>query len=330
MILKGAIQRLRGLTASALGSNFAIGTDGKLKTSQPWNKTTSTSETITAAYAGSIVSFNNASAVAATIAQANSAGFTAGFAVFVKNIGAGMVTITPSTSTIDGLSALKLPTGASGWIVSDGTNYGWFQTTFGRGPWANRPAANAVSAGTKYFVTDLTTSGFEIYSNGTKWKPVGGMALIAQFNSTAANVNLAASETNFQNMLIPAGMATEVSEFLARTESSYVGTTAAKVVVLRHHSTSGSTSGGTAFVNSNLGGSNTHVYACAEKAFHNYNNSVSSQRMSNTTGLNTSSSATGITGSVNMANDSYICCNLTGNAADTGTFFKGSLYWIEA
>ena len=41
----------------------------------------------------------------------------------MSNTGAGTLTITPTTSTIDGSATLALATGAGALIVSDGTNY---------------------------------------------------------------------------------------------------------------------------------------------------------------------------------------------------------------
>lgn len=74
----------------------------------------------------SFISFSNAASVAVTLPQAGSGGgtlFKAGWAVWVRNEGAGTVTITPTTSTISGASAINLPPGAGGMLVSNGTNY---------------------------------------------------------------------------------------------------------------------------------------------------------------------------------------------------------------
>lgn len=79
-----------------------------------------------------LVTFSNASAVAVTLPQASSAsggGAQAGTfmppcTIAVMNNGAGTVTITPTTSTINkGASSLALTTGQGDIIVSDGANY---------------------------------------------------------------------------------------------------------------------------------------------------------------------------------------------------------------
>lgn len=71
-----------------------------------------------------VVTFNNASAIAAILPQAGSGGsFIANWCVWVINLGAGLLTITPTTSTINGLSSIALARGQSAFITSNGTNY---------------------------------------------------------------------------------------------------------------------------------------------------------------------------------------------------------------
>jgi hypothetical protein len=71
-----------------------------------------------------LVTFSNASPVAAALPQAGAAGaFLEGWVSFVRNKGAGAVTITPATSTIDGGASFVLASGQSIILISDGTNY---------------------------------------------------------------------------------------------------------------------------------------------------------------------------------------------------------------
>lgn len=72
---------------------------------------------------GKLVTFANAGAVAVTLPQANTVGFIAPWYVFVMNIGPGTVTITPTTSTIDGVATLVLYPGQGRPIFSDSVNY---------------------------------------------------------------------------------------------------------------------------------------------------------------------------------------------------------------
>lgn len=87
---------------------------------------TGTSYTFADDDAWSVVTFNNAAAVAATLPQAASSGgtvFKSGWVSFVKNLGAGAVTITPTTSTINGAATYVLQQNEEAAIISDGTNY---------------------------------------------------------------------------------------------------------------------------------------------------------------------------------------------------------------
>jgi hypothetical protein len=70
-----------------------------------------------------LVTLSNAGAIAATLPQANGTTFKSGWIVFVRNLGVGTATITPTTSTIDGAVSYQLLTGEGATIVSDGTNY---------------------------------------------------------------------------------------------------------------------------------------------------------------------------------------------------------------
>lgn len=69
-----------------------------------------------------LITLTNAASVAVSIAQAGTA-FPAGWFTEIENRGAGTVTITPATSTINGGATISLTTNQSVKIVSDGTNY---------------------------------------------------------------------------------------------------------------------------------------------------------------------------------------------------------------
>ena len=101
-----------------------ITTTGELTGQHLDDVRTTTSEAILDADCGDVVIFNNAAAIAATIAQAGTAGdFAAGWFVILYNFGAGTVTLTPTVSSIDGGSPLTLLTGQSTILSSDATDY---------------------------------------------------------------------------------------------------------------------------------------------------------------------------------------------------------------
>ncbi len=69
-----------------------------------------------------LLTFNNAAAVAVTLPQAGASGsFIGGCIITAQNIGLGTVTITPTTSTINGGTTLALNSGAGAAIYNDST-----------------------------------------------------------------------------------------------------------------------------------------------------------------------------------------------------------------
>jgi hypothetical protein len=89
------------------------------------NAQSGTTYTVVAADLAKLITLTNASAVAVTLPQATSSGgsFAAGWWAEFENRGAGTVTITPTTSTINGGANITLGQNQSVKIVSDGTNY---------------------------------------------------------------------------------------------------------------------------------------------------------------------------------------------------------------
>lgn len=115
-----------GSTATAvaltLGGNL-VATSTGLGTSQSINAQTGTSYALQATDAGKLVTFSNASAIAVSLSVATTTGFTAGFSFDVENLGVGSVTITPTTSTINGATTLVIAQNQGCTVTSDGTNY---------------------------------------------------------------------------------------------------------------------------------------------------------------------------------------------------------------
>jgi hypothetical protein len=86
------------------------------------NAQAGTSYTVLSSDRGKLVTLTNAAAVAVTLPQAG-ATFPAGWYAEFENRGAGLVTITPTTSTVNGGTTVTLGTNQSLKIISDGTNY---------------------------------------------------------------------------------------------------------------------------------------------------------------------------------------------------------------
>lgn len=87
------------------------------------NAQTGTSYTMDATDECKLTTFSNAAAIAVTLPQATTSGFTSGAYFLVSVLGAGTTTITPTTSTINGGATLALVQGQGAWIHSNGTNY---------------------------------------------------------------------------------------------------------------------------------------------------------------------------------------------------------------
>ena len=99
-----------------------ITTTGTLQANAVVNAQTGLTYTYVTGDRGKTVTHSNALAIAGTMPQAG-ASFPTGWFIDVVNLGAGTLTITPVTSTINGGATLVLATGQGARVVSDGTNY---------------------------------------------------------------------------------------------------------------------------------------------------------------------------------------------------------------
>jgi len=183
-------------TAGQVEGVYSNGTEWKvLASSVPGpaiNAQTGTSYTIVTDDRGKLLTLNNASAVAVTLPQAGTAGFKNSYRLHVKNIGAGTVTITPTTSTIDGGATLVLATNESAIIFSDGTNY--FTTGIGLAV-----ASQAeMEAGTSNTV--IVTPGVQEFHQSAckgwvRFNGTGTVAIDASYNVTSITDNGTGSYT---------------------------------------------------------------------------------------------------------------------------------------
>lgn len=111
------------------------------------NTQTGTSYTVQNSDSGGIITFSNAAAVAVTLNAAVAQFWYAALA----NLGAGLVTITPQSGTINGGATLALSTQESAWIFFDGTN--WWAATI-----PTQPQALAAVA-SQFFTSYTATTG---------------------------------------------------------------------------------------------------------------------------------------------------------------------------
>jgi fibronectin-binding autotransporter adhesin len=163
-------------TALSVSGNLAITAAG-LITSQAINPQTGTTYTMLSTDAGKLVTFTNASAIAVTLPQATTTGFTAGYSFDVQVPGAGSVTITPTTSTINGASTLVIAHNQGCTITSDGTNYQVSACTAATG--GGSVAFSALTSSTN------TTAAMVVGTGGSL--AVSGSGTIAATNTTGVN-----------------------------------------------------------------------------------------------------------------------------------------------
>jgi hypothetical protein len=122
-----------GLTSSVSAAclQSPIAAFGTLSRAECINPQTGTSYVVQDGDRAKLITASNAAAQAYSIAQAGvGSAFQSGWYVDIHNIStnpAGILTLTPATSTINGLGALLIYPGQSVRIVSDGANY---QTSF--------------------------------------------------------------------------------------------------------------------------------------------------------------------------------------------------------
>lgn len=141
-------------------SGGPVTTTGTILASFTVNAHTTTSEAILNADCGKLDTFSNAGAVAVSIAQAGSGGlFVSGWSVWLENLGAGTVTITPATSTIDGAATLTLTTNQGVQLFSDGTNY---FTQRGRSTAVGSVNSGTLGQGGYYAAAGTSISGFSV------------------------------------------------------------------------------------------------------------------------------------------------------------------------
>lgn len=111
------------LTSTVGGGASVVPVSGVLEQAQPVNAQTGVNYTYLLTDRGKIVTRTNAAAMADTLPQAT-ANFGAGWFTTIENIStSARLTITPTTSTIDGAATLIIYPGQVVTITSDGTNY---------------------------------------------------------------------------------------------------------------------------------------------------------------------------------------------------------------
>lgn len=112
-----------GTGATSLGINFSNSGNVFNLTNVLNPLGVTTTYTVLLTDIGKTLTNASSTAVAVTLPQAGTTGFEAGKSFGEINQGTGVVTITPTTSTINGNATTVLNQGQSGFFISDGSNY---------------------------------------------------------------------------------------------------------------------------------------------------------------------------------------------------------------
>lgn len=183
------------------------------------NAQTGASYTVVAGDENRVTTYSHSTAVAVALPAATTTGFTAGAYFTEVNIGVGTVTITPTTSTINGASSLVLATGQSARITSDGTNYAAELGAGAGGVTGVTPIV--VTGGAVSCPTCGTGSGTNVDVNG---------------GSTLGTANL-----NSTTPAAPSGKTNVVWQVSGTDVTAYVPTAVSGLVLLESHTASAST-----------------------------------------------------------------------------------------
>lgn len=171
-VLNGLDGRVTALeTSTGLLDNgvTVVPISGVLEQAEPFNANSTLNYTYLLTDRGKIVTRTNAAAMGDTLPQATGS-FGAGWFAFVENIHASsLLTITPTTSTINGAASLIVYPGFRVKITSDGTNYRAVVVSITGGQWRRQALSGAytivptdVRPPTHF---DYTTAGFTISTN---------------------------------------------------------------------------------------------------------------------------------------------------------------------
>ena len=173
------------VTSVATGAGLTGGTcttTCTVSTTYVVNAQVGTTYTVLSTDAAKLVTFSNAASIAVTLPQATGS-FAGGFAFAVQNLGAGTVTITPTTSTINAAATLVLTTNQGCTIVSDGTNWQVSNCT-------------AVGGGGSGTVNSGTAGDVAYYATSTNAVSDGAGAVIVNVGALNVSSSTAAAPAN--------------------------------------------------------------------------------------------------------------------------------------
>lgn len=177
------VSSIGGLSGVVSVSNGITATGTNITAQELINAQTGTTYAILDTDRAKLITATNAAAQAYSIAQAGAASsFVTGWYVDIYNkstANAGVVTITPTTSTINGAATLVLPPFTGGRLVSDGTNYNFINLYTTQRSAFRVTKGGVDQTGIADSVATLVTWSTEVYDVGSNftsntWTPPAG------------------------------------------------------------------------------------------------------------------------------------------------------------
>lgn len=176
-------------------------------TSNGVNAQTGTSYTIVASDSGKLVTLNSASAVAVSITAAATLGST--FQCPIENLGAGTVTLTPASGTIDGASSLTLSQNQGIALYSDGSNF-FTQRGAASGGGAGVSSLDSITgavslvAGTNVTITDNSPSAGQITIAASGSGGGGDLVKLSEVvtSGSQASVTFSSFPSSYRDLII--------------------------------------------------------------------------------------------------------------------------------
>jgi hypothetical protein len=218
------------LTTLTIGANLAVvGTT--LQTSQGINAQVGTSYTVHATDEGGLITFNNAASVAVTLPQAGTTGFLAGFSFDAQNLGAGTVTITPTTSTINGAATLTMAQNTGCTVSSDGGNYQISACTAVSSGGGSGGSFSAIGSGTNTTATMMVGSGASITTTGTgvvNANELAGSTLATYFGALPVPIGNTSAAAGTYTYSAALGVNTVLTSVLLKNTTLATGTPSAQ------------------------------------------------------------------------------------------------------
>lgn len=174
-----------------------------------------------------LVKFSSGSGVVANLPQPGTSSIDGNFVVWIANVGAGSVTITPASSQIDGGATLSLTTNQGVIIFNDGTNY-WSVRGISSGgvtsvslvmPAEFSVAGSPITSSGTFTVTKQNESANQVWAG-----PTSGGAAVPTFRSLVS-ADIPIATTSLTGAVVPDNSSITISGGVISATAGTGGTT---------------------------------------------------------------------------------------------------------